>query len=97
MNVRLHSNVCKLCIGKYWIVHLLYNGNLLQLVNTQSQQIKLYSTHKNWTSGQGINVLIKRTIIMTQGASKVTSTHKNLIKRVNRFFSEHCQKIVPTI
>ncbi len=29
---------------------------------------------------------MERTIIMTQGASKVTSTHKNLIKGANRFF-----------
>ena len=65
----------------------------IQLVNTQSQQIELYSTHKNWTSGQGINVLMERTIIMTQGASKVTSTHKNLIKGANRFFQSTAKKL----
>ncbi len=33
---------------------------------------------------------------MTQGASKLTSRHKNLMKGANRFFHSTAKKIVPT-
>ena len=89
-------NVCKLWIGNqivHYIVHPLYTGNLIQIILRPNLRARLYSTHKNWTTGVDINVLMEQTIIMSQGSSKETSRHKKLMEAANEFFHSSAEKL----
>ena len=50
---------------------------------------------RHWTTAVAIKVLMEQTIIMTHGASNVTSGHKNLNKGPIDFFTALQKKNCP--